>query len=68
MLRCAGGSVSLQYPTPQLLPLTLDAKGTDLIEVVTVQVGVDTEEPPEDCPDGIPETLWERGAWVCNYE
>jgi len=40
----------------------LNSKGTDLIEVVAIQVGVDAEEPSEDRPDGIPETLWERGA------
>jgi len=37
-------------------------RATNLVEVVTVQVGIDTEESPENCPDGIPEVLWEGGA------
>ena len=41
---------------------TLNAKGTNLIEVVAVQVSVHAEESPEDRPDGIPKVLWEGGA------
>lgn len=39
---------------------TLNSKGTDLIEVVTIQVGVNTEEPPEDRLNGIFEFSRER--------
>lgn len=52
----------LKAHLPNAYSQTFNAKSTNLVKVAAVQVGVDTEESPEDRPDGIPEVLWERGA------
>ena len=62
MFRCASRLISLKHIRQRVYPRTFNAKGANLVEVVAVQVSIDTEEPPEDRPDGIPEVLWERGA------
>ena len=52
--------ISFKHTNHKKAPQTLNPKGTDLVEVVAVQVTIDPEEPPEDRPNGISEVLGER--------
>lgn len=43
---------------------TFDAKSTYVVEVVAVQMGIHTEQPPEDGTNGVFKILGEWNTWT----